>query len=98
MSTVLTVESARDVRLAWFHYKNVTHRVAPRRAELPFILLCTIVNLLVDDAFYLLLSRSFVLSLSPSIPPSSVSLRDRLGSRGTHVAVNLIMGITIITN
>jgi len=34
MSTVLTAESARarDVRLAWFHYKNVTHRAAPRRA------------------------------------------------------------------
>jgi len=31
MSTVLTAESARDVRLAWFHYKNVTHRAAPRR-------------------------------------------------------------------
>ena len=31
MSTVLTAESARDVRLAWFHYKNVTHRAALRR-------------------------------------------------------------------
>jgi len=39
MSTVLTGESARararDVRLAWFHYKNVTHRAAARRAAPP---------------------------------------------------------------
>jgi len=89
MSTVLTAESARDVRLAWFHYKNVTHRAALRRdatrrvatrraAPRPALSRCRRQPL--DDAFVrfsfsLFLSLSFSLSLSHSLTHSlSVSL------------------------
>jgi len=83
MSTVLTAESARDVRLAWFHYKNVTHRAALRRdatrrvatrraAPRPALSRCRRQPL--DDAFvrfsfslFLSLSLSLSLSLTHSL-------------------------------
>jgi len=86
MSTVLTAESARDVRLAWFHYKNVTHRAALRRdatrrvatrraAPRPALSRCRRQPL--DDAFvrfslslFLSLSLSLSLSLTHSLTHS----------------------------
>jgi len=72
MSTVLTAESARDVRLAWFHYKNVTHRAAPRRdaprRSAPRPALSRRRRRPLDDAFASLsLSLSFSLFLSLSL-------------------------------
>ena len=78
MSTVLTAESARDVRLAWFHYKNVTHRAALRRdatrrvatrraAPRPALSRCRRQPL--DDAF-VRFSFSLFLSLSLSLTHS----------------------------